>query len=131
MPLIDGVPLVDIVNAYESANGYVHPLEYAGLPLSADFGPKDIRGTFGAFLPESGTEPYFVNLLECSCGESGCFPLWAIITLCGNQVRWAKFTQPLREWDYDAFGPFLFDRGQYEKSLSRMLLQVERLLAGK
>ena len=59
-------------------------------------------------------------LLGCDCGEPGCWPLEAHIAVNETTVRWQDFSQPHRpEWNYGLFGPFNFDRGQYEEVLGR------------
>jgi hypothetical protein len=77
----------------------------------------------GQFLGGQGT-PMFEDdegktaLLGCGCGEVGCSPLMARITVSDDTVTWSDFEQPTRpEWDYDGFGPFTFERGQYERAL--------------
>ena len=77
----------------------------------------------GQFLGGHGT-PMFEDsdgktaLLGCGCGEVGCSPLMARITVDDDTVTWAEFEQPTRPgWDYDGFGPFTFDRPQYERAL--------------
>jgi hypothetical protein len=77
----------------------------------------------GQFLGGRGT-PMFTDsddrtaLLGCGCGEVGCSPLMARVTVTEDTVTWDDFAQPTRpEWDYDGFGPFTFDRGQYERAL--------------
>ena len=57
-------------------------------------------------------------LLGCGCGEPGCWPLLARITPRDDVVIWADFKQPhRRHWRYDALGPFVFERGEYEAAL--------------
>ena len=59
-------------------------------------------------------------LLGCDCGEPGCWPLEARIAVTADTITWLDFSQPLRpEWSYRNFGPFVFDRGQYEGALAR------------
>ena len=77
----------------------------------------------GQFLGGQGT-PMFEDsdqktaLLGCGCGDVGCSPLMARVTVSDDTVTWSDFEQPTRpEWDYDGFGPFTFDRGQYERAL--------------
>jgi hypothetical protein len=77
----------------------------------------------GQFLGGQGT-PMFESteektaLLGCGCGEVGCSPLMARITVTDDTVTWDEFEQPTRPgWDYDGFGPFTFDRAQYEQAL--------------
>jgi hypothetical protein len=57
-------------------------------------------------------------LLGCGCGEVGCSPLMARVTVTDETVTWDEFEQPTRpDWDYDEFGPFTFDRSEYERAL--------------
>jgi hypothetical protein len=60
-------------------------------------------------------------LLSCNCGEVGCSPLLARVTVDDETVTWSEFEQPTRpDWDYDGFG-FTFERAQYERALLDML----------
>ncbi|HEY1237004.1 MAG TPA: hypothetical protein VGE91_01610 [Solirubrobacterales bacterium] len=76
----------------------------------------------GQFLGGQGT-PMFTGsektaLLGCGCGDVGCSPLMARITVTDETVTWEDFEQPTRpDWEYDGFGPFRFDRAQYERAL--------------
>jgi hypothetical protein len=61
-------------------------------------------------------------LLSCDCGEVGCSPLLARVTIDEDTVTWDEFEQPTRPgWNYDGFGPFTFERRQYETALLAML----------
>ena len=57
------------------------------------------------------------TLLDCVCGESGCWPLTADIDVGDDLVIWHHSRNGHREWDLSALGPFTFDRGQYEDAL--------------
>jgi hypothetical protein len=59
-----------------------------------------------------------------ACGWPGCWPLAARIEVRQQEVTWSDFRQPYRgselergEWRYDGFGPFAFDRQDYERLL--------------
>jgi hypothetical protein len=44
-----------------------------------------------------------------------------LITVDGDRVTWSQFEQPYRhERDYSAFGPFEFERRQYEEALAAL-----------
>lgn len=65
-------------------------------------------------------------VLECECGCPGCWPFLVKITVEEDIVMWSDFEQPHRgpesaggHWKYDKFGPFIFDRKQYESELFR------------
>lgn len=75
-------------------------------------------------LNELNGSPEKVSILDCdSCGPSGCWPLKVKITVEEDRVIWSDFEQPFRSedshthWNYDKFGPFVFDRQQYEQQL--------------
>jgi hypothetical protein len=77
----------------------------------------------GQFLGGRGT-PMFEGdeektaLLGCGCGEVGCSPLLARVTVTDETVTWGEFEQPTRpDWDYESLGPFTFERAQYERAL--------------
>jgi hypothetical protein len=108
----------------------------AELPSARAGGEEDIAGNYiglvagymridlaGQFLGGQGT-PMFTGsadktaLLGCGCGEVGCSPLMARVTVTEDTVIWDEFEQPTRpEWDYDGLGPFTFDRSEYERAL--------------
>ena len=60
-------------------------------------------------------------LLSCHCGEVGCSPLLARVTVDDDTITWDEFEQPTRpDWDYEGFG-FTFERAQYEQALLELL----------
>lgn len=59
-------------------------------------------------------------LLGCHCGEWGCWPLTAEVTVTEDRVVWSHFRQGHREWDLAALGQFEFDRAQYEAALEEL-----------
>jgi hypothetical protein len=84
----------------------------------------DVAGHFlggaGAKLYDADDEK--VQLLGCGCGEVGCSPLLAQVTVTDDTVTWDEFEQPTRpEWGYDDLGPFTFERSQYERALYELL----------
>jgi hypothetical protein len=41
------------------------------------------------------------------------------VTLTEHSVTWSNFAQPHRRaWSYAGFGPFVFDRRQYENAIA-------------
>lgn len=119
-PHIDGRALPDIVEEFERSRGLTDPAGgYGGLiPSFFSFGALDQY-----FLGRSG----FVDLddragrlfvLGCECGEVGCWPLQCAVRVTDGTVSWFDFAQPHRPGrDYSAFGPFVFERQQYEDAL--------------
>jgi len=100
----------------ELAGGYIGLVPgYVRVDLAGQF-----LGGGGATPFESADEK--VQLLGHDCGEVGCSPLLARITVTDDTVTWEDFEQPTREdWDYSDLGPFRFDRAQYERALFELL----------
>jgi len=123
VPTIDGQPLLDLIDRFELDSG-MRPAgdAYGGLiPAFYRYGPLDEH-----FLgkKDRGLGPK-TAVLACECGEVGCWPLMAQITPTGNLVVWSDFEQPHRPTrDYTRFGPFLFDRDQYDSVLAVLSIEV-------
>ena len=119
-PALNGASLTGIVSAFEREHQFEPAGGYGGLvPQWFEYGPLD-RYFFGDFEENS----YFaklgdVYLLGCQCGEVGCWPLTARITVNNESVLWDMFQQPhRRERDYSRFGPFVFELAQYRNALA-------------
>lgn len=117
-PSIDGTPLSDLATAFEAASGYEPPGGYGGIvPTSFSYGPLD------RYFSGTSEERFWIDegeiwLLDCSCGEAGCWPLAAKISLHADSYIWSEFRQPHRPGrDYTGFGPFRFERTHYEAAL--------------
>jgi hypothetical protein len=122
---VNGTDLVDLVRQAElpSAEADDEP-ELAGtyVGLVPGYIRMDLAGQFlggsGAWLYSEGEGK--TALLSCNCGEVGCSPLLARVTVEDDTVSWDEFEQPTRpDWDYDGFG-FTFARPQYEQALLAM-----------
>ena len=77
-----------------------------------------------SLLPCPGGEK--VMVLQCPCGEPGCWPLLVSINADASVVTWRAFTQPHRSlgaqaWIYSGLGPFQFERKAYEKEIQDFL----------
>ncbi|WP_245500021.1 hypothetical protein [Rhizobium leguminosarum] len=108
-----------LVADFERATGYTDPAGgYGGLvPSFYHFGPL-WRYFLGKEEPVVGNEQGEIYILSCECGEVGCWPLIAHVHLQENKVIWGGFSQPHRpKRDYARFGPFEFDRIQYEQAI--------------
>lgn len=124
VPLIDGTLVTELVDRFETGAG-MHPAggAYGGLiPRFFGFGPMDdhFRGrSTNAMGPKT-------PVLGCECGEWGCWPLMARITMTAGLVTWDSFEQPYRKTrDYTPFGPFEFDRRQYDGALLALITMVD------
>lgn len=118
VPIIHGVPLTSRVAAYERDRDYDLPGTYVGVPaywLRLDFE----QGTKG--LGYFDTSDY-VELLTCNgCFELGCWPLEAKIAVDSETVTWSGFRQPhRRRQTYEGFGPFTFERSDYERAVDQL-----------
>ncbi|GGY14380.1 hypothetical protein [Streptomyces xanthochromogenes] len=116
VPCIDGAPLVELIDGFEIAVG-MQPAgdAYGGLiPEFFRFGPMQdhfLGRSTNAMGPKT-------PVLGCECGEWGCWPLMARIAATTDFVTWDAFEQPHRKArDYVAFGPFQFNRHQYDDAL--------------
>jgi hypothetical protein len=112
--VIDGEPLTDLVEAFEVEAGMERTGgKYGGLiPAFFRVFPLDAH-----FHGHSTMQPKTV-LLACGCGEWGCWPLMASITVNAESVTWDAFEQPHRPGrDYSGFGSFRFARRQYDAAV--------------
>jgi hypothetical protein len=128
VPEVNGESLIALVRAAElpSAEQSGTPSlagAYGGLPPAVVRGPSSIL--LGRSEPTAeGPDPRLyvhgerVTLLACRCGDPGCWPLQARLGLEETRVTWSEFAQPHRStWNLSRFGPFVFDRAQYEQAL--------------
>ena len=121
-PILNGTPLVDLVETFERDHAFTPIGGYGGLiPEHFDFGPLEsyFLGEFsaGSYWTEIGS----IYLLECQCGEVGCWPLACKVQQTDQAVIWAGFTQPHRpERDYYDFGPFIFDAAEYREVVRQL-----------
>jgi hypothetical protein len=118
VPFVDGTSLVELVGSFERQRGLSPAGGYAGIiPAHFNFGDltRYYLGVENQRWPRAGT----VWLLGCDCGEVGCWPLEARIERTDEHVKWSGFRQPFRtQWRYDDFGPFTFERGQYDAAVT-------------
>ena len=115
-PVVDGRSLVELVTDFER-EGSLSPVGgYGGLVLDY-FNFGNVGHLFlGQQEPWQGQR---VPVLACDCGEMGCWPLLVNIDAGPETVTWSAFVQPHRPGrDYSGFGPFVFDRDQYDAALA-------------
>lgn len=102
------------------------------LPFATAEGNAGIAGSYEGLSPDqlNGDRTHFLGtpfatwfddgdtvLLGCECGEWGCWPLTATISVGDSTVVWDNFRTGHRDWDLRDLGPFSFDRVEYEKAL--------------
>lgn len=62
------------------------------------------------------------SVLECECGEPGCWSFITKIVVDEKRICWSSFEQIHRPtWKYDSISEFTFDRKQYEQALSKII----------
>jgi hypothetical protein len=117
--LINGRNLIDLVGEVEAAFTE-WPGNYAGLTAH-------MLGLPSELLLGRATQGDKVALLCCGdCGDIGCWPIRARITMLEDRVVWEAFEQPHRNgtdssldfWDYGALGPFSFEKQAYLAALA-------------
>jgi hypothetical protein len=126
--VVDGQSFLDIIRNLEKpfAVAEGHPDlagGYEGLPAASVLPPsRHFLGAPNEVWLKYGEK---VSLYECVCGCPGCWPFLARVVVNSDSVCWSEFEQPHRGpksvagwWRYDALGPFVFDRGQYESHLA-------------
>ena len=126
--IINGRDFIDILRDIELpfATREGHPRiagAYSGIPSHRVFLPS--RHFLGEPEPLYSDGKGRTCVLECECGEPGCWPMAVRIEIREREVMWRDFQQPHRsseskagEWRYDALPSFIFDRQLYEKALS-------------
>jgi hypothetical protein len=116
-PLVDGRELTDLITEFEAERGW-EPAGGYGPLIPAHFNFGDLKSYFVGLNEHQWPGSGQAWLLGCECGEVGCWPLEARVHIDSRTVTWTDFAQPFRrERDYTGFGPFTFDRAQYEKSV--------------
>ena len=132
--LINGRDLAAMLREVERpfAEAEGHPEiagQYEGLPVNVICSPSRHLlaepSDYENFICEHDDK---IPIYRCgSCGNDGCWPLVVRIVVTGDSVTWSDFEQPHRclseghAWRYDSFGPFVFDRNQYEEALCARL----------
>ena len=56
-------------------------------------------------------------LLGCVCGDWGCWPFTAVVTVEHDAVTWSSYRHGHRDWDYTGLWDLVFDRTQYQEAL--------------
>ena len=133
---IDGTNFINLVRDFE-------------MPMAAAEGSPNIAGRYMGIAAANHLPPsqHFLGVLDPSrlpdakvdllwcgdCAEPGCWPLMARISVHENRIIWSDVEQPHRtgrgkmaRWTYDSFGPFEFDRAQYESALHECVVRTAK-----
>ena len=126
--IINGVPLLDIVQKYERQAAEINGYEYTGAgyayQLSVDLYCQLQEKSSCA----SDNEP---ALMICSCLEEGCWPLLVTITETDTSVKWSNFHNHHRSegkanvWNYSCFPTFEFEKAAYHSALEKLRVIAE------
>ena len=131
-PVVDGVPLRELVGAFEIAQGWAKSCCYDGLaPQYYRYG--NMEDHFNGYLTGFIGNPNKTVMLVCNCGVYTCWPLQAKIEedMDSEIVTWRDFEQPFRpERDYSGFGPFVFDWGDYLMVLDDLVEELKTRYPG-
>jgi len=119
VPFLNGVPLGDLVRGVE-------------LPFARREGSPDLAGRYAGLAGDEVRWPsrhylgdpvrsWFGDgdtvLLGCVCGDWGCWPFTAVVTVADDMVTWSGYRTGHRDWDYRELRDISFDRVQYEEAL--------------
>jgi hypothetical protein len=120
VPFVDGVSILSLVTDFESSKGWDLAGAYAGIAPGFVDASRWVRSLLGVGHPEYEGDG-ITWLLGCTCTVAGCWPLEARVTIDATTVTWESFRQPFRpERDYSDFGPFTFDRREYEAAIAEL-----------
>jgi hypothetical protein len=119
IPYLNGLALPDLVRRTE-------------LPFARREGKPRLAGRYAGLLDDDVRWPsghylgapvlsWFGDgdtvLLGCICGDWGCWPFTAMVTVTEDTVTWSGFRTGHRDWDYRELRDITLDRGQYEEAL--------------
>jgi hypothetical protein len=127
IPVVGGLPLPSVVEDFELRKGYEPAVGYSGIvPANFRFGSLAdyyLGAPHSSYWQSLGR----IALLGCAdCGEVGCWPLYAEITLGRTVVKWGAFEQPhRRDRDYTGLRGFAFDRVRYEQAVRAAIEELD------
>jgi hypothetical protein len=134
----------EVVEIYINGRNLIEMVREIEEPFAEREGHPDLAGTYTNIAarvlrppsmhldgkPEDDWYTYKgrVEVLSCgACGGSWCWPLSVRIEVRQESIVWRDFVQPHRDdpciqpvWDYSGFGPFMFDRAEYEQEIKRL-----------
>lgn len=111
------------------------------MPAAKAEGSANIAGGYTAIPRPEHPDTYYLGehelawgknrkktcLLDCECGQPGCWPLLCEIQVGPTSIAWRDFEQPHRgpdskasSWDYSHFSGFVFDKQQYFAALANL-----------
>ena len=112
---VDGRRFLDMIKEFETPFAEKLAGEYSNR-FYGDYTTDFLLGR----EPDCGEKDDKTELLCCTCGCLGCWPLAVRIRVVENSVIWESFEQPHRNWSYAGFGPFEFDLQQYQAAIAKI-----------
>ena len=125
-PFVDGRSFVELVTEYEERHGWEDAGIHEGLVLGReqfqDLPQYLLHGQSLELFGDHGTV-----VLGCTCGNIDDGPFFAQVLATESRVTWLGFENPMAEgldWHYSGLGPFVFDRGQYERAITDAMAEA-------
>jgi len=121
--LINGVPLLDIVERYERQAAENTGNKYNGAGYTYQFSIELYCQLQEKSSCASNDEPV---LMICNCLEEGCWPLLVTISETDVSIKWSNFHnshmsgKEERPWDYSCFPTYEFEKKAYYNALEKL-----------
>ena len=129
--------LLDLVTKVERENARRMGLDFGGNYSGVWATPYVVEGNHFLGLSFPGQPKSYSWVLNCTCGNPGCWDVLALIETDDKFVRWSDIVNPWlvnglpTHWhtespedfvafDYSSIGPYVFDRRQYDDALSEL-----------
>ncbi len=120
VPRVNGEAMPDLLRRIEA-------------PFARAEGSRDLAGNYAGLVADEDVrwpsrhsleEPalsWFGDgdtvLLGCTCGERGCWPFTARVTVGHGTVTWSGLRTGHRAWDYSALRDLVFAQQQYQAAV--------------
>jgi hypothetical protein len=121
--IINGAPLLDIVDKYERIAAENVGYKYVGPGYEYQYSIDLYCQLMEKASCASDNEP---SLMICGCLEEGCHPLLVTITETDTSVIWSGFHNHHRSgdkadaWDYSCFPSYEFEKKTYMTALGKL-----------
>ena len=114
--LINDIDLISLVKIVEQ------PMAAANneVGIAGSYAPLTLDDLYDEIKIDCDVETKEITLLGCPCGIVDCWPLCAHMEQSEDTIMWYGFSNPHRKWDYSNFGPFVFDKREYEDLLDKL-----------
>ena len=134
---INDSKLLDLVTKVERKNARQMGLDFGGEYAGVWATPYGVEGNHFLGISLPGRQKTHTWVLNCTCGNPGCWDILALIEADNEIVRWSEIANPWlvnglpTHWhtkspedfiafDYSSIGSYVFNRGQYEDALNQL-----------